>query len=264
MKWYIAVATAPRAINYLTNCISSLRDCGWEPVVFAEPGSVITDALTYNHPERLGVWRNWVFSVRTALQSDAEVIMTVQDDTLFHPDSKDFAEYIMWPSVDTGFVSLYTAKHYTVRDEKLLRKLRKVNPNISEIKDPGINRVNTRSLWGAMALIWPRKVLEHIIQDPLIESWLGAMPASRNPEIYKKRRENPALIQNSDTAISKLMNKHNYAMWFADPSPVTHVAKVSSIAHGDNSGRRNAYRPADHSIPLISQIPFDISRRVSL
>jgi hypothetical protein len=264
VKWYVALATAPRKEPTLLKTIESMRDCGWEPIVFAEPDSVPTDALTYNHPERLGVWRNWVFSVRTALESDADVIMTVQDDGVFHPDSKDFAEHVMWPAPDCGFLSLYTPKHYTLRDERLLRKLRRTDRNIPDIRDPGVNQIHTRSLWGTVAVVWPRKVLENIIQDPLIESWLGAMPASRNPQVYKNRQENPHTIANSDTAIGKLMNKHKYTMWFVDPSPVAHIARFSAIGHGDNKGRRNAHRIADHTIPLTTQVPFDISTRVSL
>lgn len=256
MRWYVAVTTAPRKEPTLDNCIISLRDCGWEhPIVFAEPDSPQTDALTIHHPTRLGVWRNWVYSVREALRSDAEVIMTVQDDSEFHPDSKDFVESIMWPAKDTGFVSLYTPKHYTVHDLSSLRKLRRINRNTPEIRNPGVNRIYTRSLWGACALVWPRKVLEHIITCPTIDNWLGAIPRSRDPKVYQMRRENPHIIANSDTAIGKIMNQYNYSMWFVDPSPVSHIARYSAIGHGGNDGRRNAYRIADRTIPLTTQVP---------
>jgi hypothetical protein len=255
-KWYVIVTTAPRRDPTLQVCIDSIRDCGWDnPIVLAEPDSPQSDATTIVNPERLGVWRNWVKSVRLALESDADVILTVQDDTQFHPDSKDFAEAIMWPAEDCGFVSLYTPKHYSLRDDKLLRTLRRKDPHASQLRPPGVNRIFTRSLWGACALIWPRKVLEHIIQSPMIESWLGAIPRSRNPAVYENRRNNPHIIANSDTAIGKIMNTNKYSMWFVDPSPVAHIAEYSAIGHGGNKGRRNAHRIADHTLPLHHQVP---------
>jgi len=241
MKWQVVVTTAPRTQPTLEDCIASLRDCGWEPIILAEPGSIMTDSPTLWHSEKQGVWRNWVKSVRFALESDAEVIMTVQDDAVFHPDSKDFTESIMWPAEDCGFISLYTPRHYSIAKDKSIRPV-------------GVNRIYTKSLWGACALVFPRKVLEHVITSPLIEQWAGATPRSRDPNVLEKRRQNPHLIANSDTAIGKLMNWNKYSMWFVDPSPVAHVAKFSAMGHGGNTGNRNAYRIADHSLPLRSQV----------
>lgn len=254
MKWSVVVTTAPRKEPTLQLCVDSLRDCGWEPIVLAEPNSPLSDALTIHNPERLGVWHNWVKSVKVALKTDAEVILTVQDDSVFHPDSKDFVETCMWPANDCGFISLYTPKHYTVYSDKVMRKRKRLNPNASTIRPVGLNKIKTRSLWGACALVWPRKVLEHIITAKLITEWAGATPKSRNPKVYESRRANPHTIANSDTAIGKLMNWNHYTMWFIDPSPVSHVARYSAINHGGNEGRRNAYRLADHSIPLTNQV----------
>ena len=241
MKWEVAITTAPRKECTLQQCIDSLRDCGWEPTIFAEPGSTNTNCLTIHNSTKLGIWNNWVNSVRCALKTDAEVIMTVQDDTLFHPDSKKFVESIMWPSPDCGFISLYTPKHYTIRRDKTIRPV-------------GVNKIVTKSLWGACALVWPREVLEKVINHPLIEAWAGAPPKSGNKEVIQRRIDNPHTIANSDTAIGKIMNRMKYTMRFVDPPPVQHIARFSTISHGDNTGRRNAYRIADHSIPLEYQV----------
>lgn len=237
------VTTAPRREPTLQTCVDSLRDCGWSPIVLAEPESPPCDAHMIYHSQKLGVWRNWVASVRLALESDADIIMTVQDDSLFHPESKIFTESILWPSEDCGFISLYTPKHYSF------------NSRTKELKEPGVYRVYTRSLWGACALVFPRHVLEHVIKSSLIDSWLGANPKSRNPAVLRKRKNDPSLIANSDTAIGKLMNWNKYSMWFVDPSPVQHIARFSAIGHGGNEGRRNCHRPADHSLPLSYQVP---------
>ena len=241
MKWEVAITTSPRRECTLQQCIESIRDCGWEPTIYAEPESTLTDCLTIANPIKLGIWYNWVNSVKCSLKTNADVIMTVQDDALFHPDSKHFVESIMWPSPDCGFISLYTPKHYTIRRDKTIRNV-------------GVNKIVTKSLWGACALVWPREVLEKVIQHPLIEAWAGAPPKSGNKEVIQRRKDNPHTITNSDTAIGKIMNRMKDTMWFVDPSPVQHIAKFSTISNGDNIGIRKAYRIADHSIPLEYQV----------
>lgn len=248
MKWAVAVTTAPRKECTLNTCLDSISICGWENIhIFSEPESTLpTIGTNHINLERLGVWRNWVQSVRWIItNTDAELILTVQDDSLFHPDSKEYVEQALWPSNDCGFISLYTPKHYTIIKKKYT-------------KPPGLNRIITKSLWGACALVWSRYVLEQIVlEHPLIDTWLGAAPKSKDKSIYQKRKENPSLIANSDTAIGKIINSRGLTMWFVDPSPVQHIAKYSTISHGDNTGRRNCFRPADHSIPLIYQAPIN-------
>lgn len=239
----VAVTTAPRQNCTLNECIESLRVCGWEPIVFAEPESTESDAKTIVNPRRLGVWHNWLHSARWSLEhSTASLIMTVQDDSLFHIDSKVFVEQILWPDKHVGFVSLYTPKHYSIGK--------------SSIKPVGVNRIVTRSLWGACALVWPREVLEKVVEHPIAKKWSGARPRSGNKAVIQRRLENPHTIANSDTAIGKILNAMRRTMWFVDPSPVQHIARYSSISHGDNSGRRNAWRIADHQKPLTDQVPI--------
>jgi len=249
-KWFCAVTTAPRQISTLRTSLDSMKIAGFEPFIFAEPGSDIpvdySEAVIL-HRKRLGVWHNWLFSLRYAIDNtDANIIMTVQDDTLFHPDSKEFIENILWPHDQVGFISLYTPKHYNTK------------PRSKNERPAGINKIITKSLWGACALVWPRKVAEEMLKQPLIKSWIGASTKTKNSSIMQKRRENPALVQNSDTAIGKLMNRMKRTMWFADPSPVRHIAPVSSdnVNHGGNDGRRNCGRCAKWSEPLADQIPL--------
>ena len=228
--WTVAITTAPRRECTLLPCLESLADCGWDPVVFAEPNSTTNPYLTIHHPQKLGVWHNWLYSVRWCLSNtDSPVIMTVQDDCLFHPQSKEYIETQLWPE-NCGFISLYTPKHYT--------------------KPSGIHRIFTRSLWGACALVWPRQVLESLLTLPLINSWMGVGPKSKNPVVMERRRADSSLIANSDTAIGKLVNQLNLAMYFVNPSLVDHFAAYSTIGHGGNKGRRNASVIADPSLPL--------------
>lgn len=246
-KWAVAVTTAPRKDCTLNECIESIRHCGWDPIVFAEPNSTPTDALTVHNEKQLGVWHNWLNSVHYCLNNtDADTIMTVQDDTFFHPESKSFAEKILWPDPKAGFISLYTPHKYSFWKDK------------KTPKRPAVMRIITRSLWGACCLIFPRKVLVDVLNHPVTHRWIGASVKTKTAaqRIYQRRRENPHLIANSDTAIGQLMNRMGRTMWFVNPSLVSHIAEFSTIGHGGNTGSRNCYRQADFSIPLEQQIPI--------
>lgn len=239
--WTVAVTTAPRRDCTLIECVESIRRAGWEPIVFAEPGSTSTNAQTVWNKERKGVWHNWRDSAAWCLRNtDSQLILTVQDDSLFHPDSREFAESVLWPHPDAAFVSLYTPKHYTLNGAK-------------EYRAAGVNRIKTRSLWGACALIWDRRVLEAVVYHKTARSWVGAARTKKQKRQFQQRPR--FKIANSDTAIGKICNALKRPMYFVDPSPVSHIAVHSSIGHGDNKGRRNCYRCSKHETPLIEQVP---------
>ena len=246
--WFSAITTSPRPDCTLQKCVDSMIIAGFDPVIFAEPGSTrVPSCTTVHNDKKKGVWYNWLQSCEYALEhSDANVIMTVQDDSLFHPDSKTFAEKILWPQEDCGFVSLYTPKHYSIVPHFKTKE-----------RDVGVNRVYTRSLWGACALVWPREVLQAVIEHKTTKTWLGAPTKSRSKSVMDKRRADPTLVQNSDTALGKIMNQMKRSMFFVDPSPVEHIAEYSVIGHGDNKGRRNCMRCAKWSAPLEDQVPIN-------
>lgn len=246
-RWAVAVTTAPRKDCTLVESVNSIRSAGWEPIVFAEPGSTVTDCRTVENGERKGVWHNWLHSARWCINNtDAELILTVQDDSVFHPECKTFVESILWPDKSCGFISLYTPKHYSFGANNVLRP-------------KGVNRIPTRSLWGACALLWDRRVLKAVVNHPIAKSWQGVPPNNRRTRasVMAKRKKNPFLIANSDTAIGKVLNALKRPMYFIDPSPVSHVAEHSTINHGGNSGKRNCYRCSNHAIPLEDQVPVN-------
>jgi len=246
--WFTAVATAPRTDCTLQRSIDSMVVAGFNPVIFAEPDSTkVSSCQTIHNKKRKGVWYNWIQSCEYALQhSTANVIMTVQDDSLFHPDSKTFAEKILWPAEDCGFVSLYTPKHYSI-----------VPHFKTKLRDAGVNRVWTKSLWGACALIWPREILEAVMEHEITKTWRGAPTKCRSQSVMDKRRADPTMVQNSDTALGKIMNRMKRSMYFVDPSPVEHISQYSVVGHGDNKGRRNCMRCAKWAEPLEDQVPIN-------
>lgn len=245
--WYVAVTTAPRKDPQLAKCLDSIYRCGWEPIVFAEPDSVTVEGYQYVYnSEKLGAFHNWLKTMRASLDTDAKYILSVQDDSLFHPDSKKLIEQLMWPNNRVGFISLYTAKHYS--------------QNLSgEMKPVGLNRLITSSLWGACALVFPRNVVEQILEHPLTNNWMGVPPRNLSDaekyRLQQEKKDKPYLIQNVDTLIGQVLNGIGLEMWCIDPSPVKHIAVYSSIGHADNNtGKRNCLRCADHSKPLDEQV----------
>lgn len=258
MKWAVAINTAPRKDCTLQRCLDSVRACGWEPIIFAEPGSTIVDAETVQNTERMGVWHNWRQASSWALLQNADAILTIQDDAVFHPDAKTFTESILWPSPNTGYISLYTPKHYQHWKDGRKRAF-------------GVYEVKTNSVWGAMSLVFPPDSLRKLLEHPRALSWTGAKISRKSGEKiedFKKRWEqtkqkrslSPHLIQNSDTAIGIILRKHQKKkLMYVSPSPVDHISRYSSIGHGGNEGRRNAYYIADHSIPLADQVNNELS-----
>lgn len=245
--WAVVVTTAPRSNPTIEQSVQSIKTAGWNPVVFAEPDSVHLPNVRYVANEvRLGAWFNWLQSVKWALKNTiAQYIMTVQDDSLFHPDSRSFVESVMWPSHRMGFLSLYTASHYSADLSG--------NP-----KPYGLNKLNTTALWGACALVFPRPVLQTMLEHPVLQNWKGIAPKDMDQAARanweRRREEAPQAINNVDSAIGKILNSLHLDMYVIDPSPVTHIATHSAISHGGNTGKRNCGRCADHSIPLSQQV----------
>lgn len=258
-SWYVAVTTAPRTVCTLRQCVDSLILCGWNQVhVFAEPNcQPLEDTVWHQNQDCLGVWRNWKQTAEAALESGAEYILTVQDDSQFHYQSRQFTESVLTDKNLDGFLSLYTPKHYGA-------------------KGTGVLQITTRSLWGACAIVFPRQVLAELMDTPTARKWAGAPPKQPKPAngkrrtgkekrafaeykraLFEKRRNNPQMIANSDTAIGKAMNYIGRPMYFVSPSPVQHIATHSTISHGSNDGRRNCSPCASLEQELMSQVGTD-------
>lgn len=254
MRWAIGITTAPREPSTLVKCIKSTRKNGWEPSVFAEPGTDLTglECALIMRDVRLGAWHNWreMGLQLLAAQPDADVILTIQDDTRLIERAKEFFESQGWPDNPdrVGFVSLYTPSHYQQRfhllaaDGRLLsdcpnepraRRKQARYPGSRVVptpKPPGCFPVATDSLWGACALAFPRASLEKIVRHKIAETWRGA-----------NGRQKGAEIRNVDTAIGKICNALGLKMWFWNPSLAQHIAVKSTLpGHGGCTGKRAA------------------------
>lgn len=268
--WAVGVYAAPRKERTLFQTVASLRAAGWEPTIQAEPGTVVPPAsrAVFN-PKRLGVVHNLrALALRLLDENpEANVFLTVQDDALFHPDSRTFIETALWPSEDAAFVSLYCSRAHSLAPDK------------TELP-PGIRQVASPYVWGDLAMVWPRVVLEEYATSPLLTNWKGTPGDLRNlarRQARLSRDMNPYLRnlvlsgapvslrrggvltspfpRGSDVAAGMFAHQTGRSMWVVDPSPVRHIAVHSTIpGHLDNTGNRNALRPADFSRPLHEQV----------
>lgn len=236
------MTTAPRRIPKLQITINCLRNAGWEnPHVFSEPDSFVSNAHTIHNQKKLGVWHNWIKAVNFALDSDADVIMTVQDDVWIHPDSKEFAEKAMWPK-DCGYLSLYTPWHYSILK--------------SGVKPWGVYPIFTKSVWGAMCLVWNPATLREVINTDRAKNWVG-MRKKLGPDEYVKRKNDPTLIRNLDTALGHIITKDlNKKIYYCNPSCVQHISEDSSIGNRPAVGKRSArFLAGEKGVPTPLEIP---------
>lgn len=255
-RWAAGITAAPRQDSALAQCVESVVANGWEPVVFAEPGTDLSglaaSVAIVKRPERLGAWHNWLVMCRELMGRfpDAEAVLTVQDDTEIVPRAREFLESQgLWPGdpANVGFVSLYTPSHYQCRYHVLDERGRRVGDMPNELrarqalakhkegrirrapKASGCMQVATHSLWGACALAFPRASLERIVAHRIAERWRGASGRQRGAE-----------VKNVDTAIGQICNALKLGMWFWNPSLSQHVARYSTLGHSDNTGKRAA------------------------
>lgn len=218
-KFAIGVTTAPRKEPTLRQSVKSIVKAGFTPTVYAEPGTDLTgvDVPIVRRDELHGCWGNWKQTLEDLLQSqpDAQAIGIFQDDIVMMKGVRDYLEHDLWPSDNTGVVSLYSPAY-----------------RVYESADrSGLARITDKYLVGACAMIFPRQVAEQITKLRGFRNWRGAARGTQ---------KDPAKKKAIDTFIGHAivgMGKHIY---YYTPSMCSHIAKHSSVGHGGNSGKRNS------------------------
>ena len=236
----VVVTTAPRIECHLEDTLQSISDCGWTPTVFAEPGSSKTKYNTLTWEKRQGLWNNWRAAAQWGIDQNTKYIMTVQDDCLFHPETKSILDRL--PDLpNMGYLSLYAPSHY------------QEDQNGNPIK--GLYTVAVTSAWGALALIFERDILIKVLNDDRAKNWIGIKPPNAPATWRKDQQDHPERIKNSDYIIGSIIT-YTLAkyLYYLSPSPCFHSARYSSVGHSGNGGKRNAKYLANHSQPLFPQI----------
>lgn len=216
-KWAVGVTTAPRRQPTLEACLDSLFRAGWEnPHLFVDGGAAVPDRLRHLsatwRDRRLGAWSNYVLGLMelAVMFPDADAYLMIQDDAWFY-DRENLREYLeqtLWPGDVPGIVSLYCSEADTGRFD-------------------GWHQHSGPWVWGALAFVFPRRVLERYIADPSL--------LQRPAQVVN------GAFANVDSATGRWADSQKIPFWSPTPSLVQHIGNSSSIwSESANSGPRRA------------------------
>lgn len=198
-QWAIAMLTAPRPEPTIERTLQSLELAQLVPdMVLAEPGALLPPRLSgsrvLRHPTRLGNYRNFYFALATLWEAspDAECFCVLQDDIEIAKGAKEWCDREFWP-LGAGIVSLYTPKLHAA-----------ITPGW-RLRYPGFNRV-----FGAMALVFRRDVLQAFMADPHVFGDLGRRAGD-------------------DSVVSAWATRRGIGIAYHTPSLVQHIGATSSL-----------------------------------
>lgn len=219
------ITTSPRpdGISYLRRtCESLIAAGGNNPTIFAEPDSPFDDIMDLKvtwiqRKERFGNWRNWREMARHMIAladgMDEEYLLLSEDDVIYSENAiqkaTDYLNTLAAAQEPVGCLLVYTSSMYQRGNEQ------------------GVFPLNTRSLWGACAMAWPKRSLQAVIECHRAQRWRGAdvsnLPNPGSPD-----------IAHADTAISCCLDDVNLKLWALNPGLAQHIGARSSIR--DNIG----------------------------
>ncbi|MCD0460505.1 hypothetical protein [Roseiconus lacunae] len=212
-RWSVVITTSPRRQPTLQICYDSLVASGWSDPAIAIDGvdGVVRPPGSNVIAERanpVGAWPAWIASLRYLVSTDADVVMIVQDDTLF-PEIQCLKQYVdqnLWPN-DHSIVSLYTSSD-DVRPDNRWQPFPR------------------RWALGALAMAFPQRLAHNL---------LAAIDARQLDFI-----EGDAGI---DTRIGVWAQRHGIEIWHPSPSLVQHIGQVSTVWESSRAvGIRRASR----------------------
>lgn len=218
VTWFVGVRTAPRRVSTLLQSVASIVAAGWTPTIFAEPGTDLSGLERFpivQRTERLGVWGNWRDILERAAASDAEQVLTCEDDAVVVPGAREFVEasgILAQPRV--GFTSLYTSKAHHQASQ-------------------GWHTVDTSKwgcFWGSVAMVMPRHSVEQIVQHRIAQDWRGIRGDQVAPDVW-----------GGDVAVTRIVRALKLNMWAHSPSLCQHIGETSTIpGHAGATGNRRA------------------------
>lgn len=225
-EWAVGVTTSPRREPTIHRTVDSLKESGFFPTVFAEPGSFVdVDAPVVQRTFRHGCWKNYVETLRDllSLKPDAQAIAVFQDDIVICKNVKDFLEHDLWPGLRTGAVSLYSAEEY---------------------ESQGVVGIDKRGFMvlGLCAVVYPRDVAHRLVHE-FGHDWRGChCKTSYVDDVTKKKA--------ADTWVSSSLKAMGRDVFHYRPSLVQHISDVSSVGHGGRHQVRPdtnvKYRMSEH------------------
>ena len=160
----VAITTAPRQRETLTESLASLRAAGFTQQIriFADKVSPVGDSgslVLRNEPPLDGI-KNWCHAARTLLrETDADWLMLLEDDVTWAPGAAVAleADLRQLDPDKTGYLSLYLCRHVSkeIQREQRTPKLK-----------PGMYATGMGPrCWGSQAYVLPRKSVERLLAD---------------------------------------------------------------------------------------------------
>jgi GT2 family glycosyltransferase len=238
-RWAVGITAAPRRQPTVARCAASVRAAGWEPTLFAEPGTNGLPAgfAIVERPQRLGIWQNYVQTLRDLLTAhpEAQAIVVLQDDVVLCRDVREFLEHDLWPGLNPGMVSLY----------------------VPEEKEAGGQAGCDRrggTVIGICAAVFPRTVAERLVDSPFARAWRGCHHRGGcEPDPLRKKA--------IDTGICEQLKAWGLPVWNYRPSLAQHIADTSAVGHGGRHQVRQRhgllYRQSRH-FPGEQTSAFDL------
>ena len=204
-SWSVGVVTAPRREATLEWCLDSIVRAGWErPHLFID--GLVRLPSRYGHlpvtwrERAIGAWPNTYLALLEMIQRDpaADAFLLFQDDACAYDRAnlREYLEEILWPGDRPGIVSLFCSQAYN-----------KTSPGWHTSSQPWV--------WGAQAFLFSSDAARDLVMSPEIFShrWNGR---------YGGRVQ-------VDVLIGQWAVRHDWPLWYPNPSLVQHVGNTSSI-----------------------------------
>ena len=221
----IGITTAPRpnGVSYLKQTMDSLRAAGGNKIcVFAEPDSDLSELTQFDYLKdpgtsiswatwgyRIGNYGNWFLSSGSMLgwakESQEDWILMCEDDVRFGSEPLSEIEMTLALLQDehgdsTGPLLVYTSSVYQDRME------------------PGIKIIDSRSLIGSCAMLWPVAALKRVVECDRAKNWRGIGGQDSGAEIH-----------HSDTAIGMCCDDLGLKIFAMRPCVCQHIGAISSL-----------------------------------
>lgn len=268
MKWSIGILVAPRPVPSIGVTIQSLRrswsevpycfvepqavkdmGCDWSPQSVPRPSVLSPGCRFQASPEGVfGNFQNWLQAAADLLwvnsrfrfddRGDSDAIMICEDDAEFTVGIREYVESCLWPSEDCGVVSLYCPPlhHYRSLRGGITR---------TRLLHSGDTLRSRNNLVGALALIFPRKVLAELVNHPSQESWGGSHEQTRSGV-------NPWERKAVDTWIGRALLEMGRTAWHFSPSLVNHYAPNNNVSNSSmGNGMNRSARQAKNWSPIL-------------